>query len=258
MLREDLKVILEMQEFDIQMIRLMRLKREREAELERIRSLRSDLQNQVSRKESEIIELKKQIRLSEVETGEIKNKIQKLEGQQNSVKKVEEFNALTQEISGLEREKATKEARLSDLYDKQAIEEDFLKNLKATSDATKTNSKQLEEEIMASIVAINDEGESLKKQRQELSGKADAEVMKIYEKLLKNKKDRVIVPIENRCCSGCHILVTAQHENLVRKGEKLVFCEHCSRIHYWHDHVTKAADEQETAGRRRRRGQAKV
>ena len=37
MLREDLKVILEMQEFDIQMIRLMRLKREREAELERIR-----------------------------------------------------------------------------------------------------------------------------------------------------------------------------------------------------------------------------
>ena len=57
----------------------------------------------------------------------------------------------------------------------------------------------------------------------------------IYERLLRNKKDRVVVPIENRTCSGCHIVLTAQHENLVRKGENLVFCEHCSRIHYWQE-----------------------
>src|SRR5438105_4681396 len=116
MLREALNVILEIQELDIKMIRLMRLKRERELELERIRSLRNDLNQQVIAKDAEIIELKKQIRLSEVDVSEIKDKIKKLESQQNSVKKVEEFNALTQEISTLEREKAAKEARLSDLY----------------------------------------------------------------------------------------------------------------------------------------------
>ena len=41
-----LKPILEIQELDIQMIRLMRLKRQRNLELQQIRSLRNDLDEQ--------------------------------------------------------------------------------------------------------------------------------------------------------------------------------------------------------------------
>ena len=77
--------------------------------------------------------------------------------------------------------------------------------------------------------------------------------MKVYERLLRNKKDRVVVPIENRTCSGCHIVLTAQHENLVRKGERLVFCEHCSRILYWQDGAAVELGEEETGTKRRRR-----
>ena len=65
------------------------------------------------------------------------------------------------------------------------------------------------------------------------------------------KKDRVVVPIENRTCSGCHIVLTAQHENLVRKGGNLVFCEHCSRIHYWQG--SEAFEGSAVATKRRRR-----
>jgi hypothetical protein len=39
---------------------------------------------------------------------------------------------------------------------------------------------------------------------------------------------------------GCQVL-TPQHENLVRKGERLIFCEHCSRIHYWMDNAEQAS-----------------
>lgn len=253
MLRKKLEIILEVQELDIQMIRLMRLKREREGELERIRSLRNDLDRQVLVKEGEIIELKKQIRISECDLQELKNKIAKLETQQNSVKKVEEFNALTQEISTLEREKTMREQKLSDLYDKQAVEEDLLKTLKTSQETTKTNSEVIEKEIIDSIVAINTEGAELKVQRDKIVKNADPSIFSIYEKLLKNRKDRVIVPIENRCCSGCHILVTAQHENIVRKGEKLIFCEHCSRIHYWAAQKEEAQEEGEKGTRRRRK-----
>jgi predicted nucleic acid-binding Zn-ribbon protein len=244
MLREALKVMLDVQELDIQMIRLMRLKRERLAELNRIKSLRDDLHHQVIVKESEIIEIKKQIRIIEGEVAELSTKAQKLEAQQNSVRKVEEFNALTHEISSLEREKAAKEQRLSDLYDKTNAEEDFLKNLKSTFESTKANSDQMETEIRTSVEEINNEGRQIMASRGGVVEKTDPELMIVYEKLLQNKKDRVIVPIENRCCSGCHIMITAQHENLVRKGERLVFCEHCSRIHYWHE----ALESQEESG----------
>jgi predicted nucleic acid-binding Zn-ribbon protein len=251
MLRDAIKVILEVQERDVQMIRLMRLKREREDELDRIHTLLANLHNQMLAKEHEVIDSKKQCKLNEVEIAEITAKIEKLEKQQNSVKKVEEFNAFRSEITALERQKTAKEQMLSDLYDQQAQEDDLLKNLKATYQTTKENSHHLEQEIIASVEEINKEGSQIQQLRQELSLGADPEILAVYEKLLKNKKDQVVVPIENRCCSGCHILVTAQHENLVRKGEKLVFCEHCSRIHYWQESLVP--QEEEKAMRRRRR-----
>jgi len=253
MLREAIKVLLEVQELDIQMIWLMRLKRERLNELNRVRTLRDDLHHQVILKESEVIELKTQVRVVEGEVSDCSERIQKLETQQAGVRKVEEFNALTHEISGLEREKASKEQRLSDLYDKMVTEEDYLKNLKSTFDSAKQNSIQMESEIIASIEEINQEGQQIMQKRSVIAENADPAIMPVYEKLLQNKKDRVIVPIENRCCSGCHIAITPQHENVVRKGERLCFCEHCSRIHYWIEHVKEKVAVQGAAKRRRRR-----
>ena len=257
MLRAAIKSMLDVQELDIQMIRLMRLKKERLAELGRIRGLRDDLHHQVLVKESEIIELKKQIRLIESEVSDLSTRAQKLEAQQSSVRKVEEFNALTHEISALEREKAAKEQRLSDHYDRLTNEEDFLKNLKETYESTKTNGDQLEVEIKTSIEEINKEGRQFMQERTKIAEHAPADIMVIYEKLIQNKRDRVIVPIENRCCSGCHITITAQHENIVRRGERLTFCEHCSRIHYQHESIV--SDDQAAgrmAAKRRRRTEA--
>jgi predicted nucleic acid-binding Zn-ribbon protein len=258
MLREALKSMLDVQELDIQMIRLMRLKKERLAELTRIRGLRDDLHHQVLVKESEIIELKKQIKLIESEVADLGARAQKLEAQQSTVRKVEEFNALTHEISALERERAAKEQRLSDHYDRLGTEEDFLKTLKETYASTKANGDQLEVEIKTSIEEINKEGRQLMQQRSQIAEHAPEDIMSIYEKLIQNKRDRVIVPIENRCCSGCHITITAQHENVVRRGERLTFCEHCSRIHYSHEAVVAEESAGRSAAKRRRRAEVKA
>lgn len=247
-----LKDILPIQEFDMQMIQLMRLKKERLRELHNINAIKTDFRQKTMIKEGEIIEYKKNIRILEGEVRDVADKLKKLEGQQNQVKKVEEFNALSHEISQAERERTAKEARLSDLYDKVAVEEDILKTLNENLQQSVDSSKVLESEINESIQRINEEGKVIKSQRDALVKNADQEVFRIYEMLLKNKKDRVIVPIENRCCSGCHITLTAQHENLVRKGERLVFCEHCSRIHYWQESEELEGTPVETKRRRRR------
>jgi uncharacterized protein len=231
----------------------MRMKRERTTELDGVRSLRDDLHHQVVLKESEVIELKKQVKVMESEMTDLASKAQKLETQQSSVRKVEEFNALTHEISSVERERTAKEQRLSGYFDKLAVEEDFLKNLKSSFDCAKTNCDQMEQEIKAGIDAINQEGREIMNRRSVLASGTDKEIFPVYEKLLQNKRDRVIVPIENRCCSGCHIVITAQHESLVRKGEKLVFCEHCSRIHYWHESLHVHEEKEVPVVKRRKK-----
>lgn len=249
---EALKVILEIQELDMQMIQLMRLKSERQQELNNINSFKEALRQQATVKEQELLELRKNIRFGEGEVSDSIAKFKKLETQQSSIKKVEEFNALNQEMAQAERDRAAKEMRLSDLLDRAAIEEDLLKGLRKNLETTVSSNQVLEEEIRESISRINQEGRVLKKQRDALVGEADSEVFRIYERLLRNKKDRVVVPIENRCCSGCHIMLTAQDENLVRKGERLVFCEHCSRIHYWQESPVLEGTTGATKQRRRR------
>jgi len=253
---EALKTIIDIQELDMQMIQLMRLKKERQKELDTIKSVKEALLQQASVKEKEILEIKKDIRLFEGEVSELVAKFKKLEGQQSSIKKVEEFNALSQEMSQCDRERSAKEQRLSEFYDRLAGEEELLKNLKESLEATSDNHKAIENEIHKSIHSINDEGRVLKTQRDKLVKTADPEVFRIYERLLNNKKDRVVVPIENRCCTGCHIMLTAQDENMVRKGELLVFCEHCSRIHYWHE--SEALEGTTVATKQRRRKASKV
>ena len=247
-----LKVILDIQEYDMKMIRLMRLKKERMKELEHIDALRQELQTQQKDKETEIVELNRGIAAQEAKIVEIKEKIKKLEARQNSVKKVDEFNALTQEMTSSERERIATEQIACDMIDKRNLEEEILEKIKDSFRQSEESSTNLETEIRDSIRMINQEGSELKASRDLLAKTADAEVMRIYQRLLNNKKDRVVVPIENRTCSGCHIALTAQHENIVRKGERLTFCEHCSRIHYWQESEEVEGTAVATKRRRRR------
>ncbi len=248
---EDLRDILDIQELDMKMIRLMRIKRERLKELEQIEDLRKELKLQLTDKQSEIEELGKSVQALELKIQEVNAKSKKLEHMQSSIKKADEFNALTQEMTQAERERISLEQKVSDLVDKRANEEELLEKIKESLKTSEASSIALEREIESSIKMINEEGSNLKAQRDAMAKGAESEILAIYERLLRNKKDRVVVPIENRTCSGCHIVLTAQHENLVRKGENLVFCEHCSRIHFWQE--SEAAAEGAGVSRRRRR-----
>lgn len=248
--------ILDIQEIDMQMIQLMRLKNERRKDLANINNVKHDLHNQAAKKEKDILDLKAVIKMMEGDLTDIKAKLKKLEAQQNSIKKVEEFNALSHEMSQADRERSQKEQKLSEQYDKLSAEEDALKAINNSLKSTVESSKVLEDEIQDGIDKINAEGSILKEKRDKMVHSADPEVFRIYERLLRNKRDRVVVPIENRCCSGCHIMLTAQDENLVRKGERLVFCEHCSRIHYWPE--TEALEGTSAATKQRRRRGSKV
>lgn len=247
-----LKVILDIQELDMKMLRLMRVKRTRLGELDHIDSLRQELRKQQKDKETEIVELNRAITIQEAKIIEIKDRIKKLESKQSSIKKVDDFNALNQEMSSSERERVATEQIASDMIDKRNLEEEILEKIKESLRLSEESSHNLEEEIQTNIRLINQEGSELKVARDSLAKSADPEVLRIYERLLNNKKDRVVVPIENRNCSGCHIALTAQHENVVRKGERLVFCEHCSRIHYWQESVDLEGTTAATKKRRRR------
>lgn len=252
---EALKPILKIQDLDIKMIRLMRMKRQRLDELIEVEAVHKEFRLQLEDKQKGLASYDKEIQAIEDKVLEFTAKLKKLDDQQNSIKKVEEFNALTHEMTSVEREKIALEHKALELFDKKTLEEELLEKIKESIVTSQDSSVLLKEEINANIALINEEGNALKKERMALAQTADPAILSIYERLLRNKKDRVLVPIENRTCSGCHIVLTIQHENLVRRGDNMVFCEHCSRIHYWPEEPALEAEEEgtkETKHRRRR------
>ncbi len=232
---QTLKIVLEIQELDMKMIRLLKLKKDRHRELDVLTVARDETKVRFDAKSGEIAELKHLVRHAERETEEIIQRISQLDVQQNIVKRVEEFNALAQEIAQAEREKLHIQQRLTEVSEKLHVEEETLADIEKDLHTAQERVLGLKGEVAQAIVRINEEGTQLKRQRATLVEQTDPEVLSIYERLLRHNRNRVVVSIENRACSGCHILVTAQHENLVRKSDRLVFCEHCSRIHFWQE-----------------------
>lgn len=247
---EKLKPLLEIQELDMKMIRLTRIKKQRYAELKQIEALRLDLNSQMKTKGEEITSLETQSKELDVKIEALTEKYKALEDSQMNIKKIEEFNALTQEMTTLEREKAALETQASSILDKKAEEEEILEKIKQTLEDSERNAQEIVTDIATALKKINEEGSKLKAESERLQESADKESLAIYKRLLRSKKDRVIVPLINRTCMGCYISNTMQHENLVRKELGLVFCEHCSRIHYIEESATETTKEKP---RRRRK-----
>lgn len=256
-MHEALNSLLDVQELDMQMIQLMRVKKQRQHELNTLLNKQAVMKKQVGAKEEEITQLKLQLRMMEGELAEVIERFKKLEAQQHSIKKVEEFNALNHEMAQAERDRLAKEQRLTEAKDRLETLEAALAQLQTQLQEAVARDQAIQNEIHDAVQQVNKEGRSILTRRTDLARAADATALATYERLFRNKRDRVIVPIENRCCSGCHITLTAQDENLVRKGERLVFCEHCSRIHYW---IEPSATEEssEAAPKRRRRSSKSV
>lgn len=61
-----------------------------------------------------------------------------------------------------------------------------------------------------------------------------------YERLRQNRKGAAVVPIVKEQCSGCHMKVSQNLINEVRRGQKIMTCESCSRIVYLTEEPAKA------------------
>ena len=168
-MRESIATILDIQELDVKMIRLMRLKKQRLDELKEIDNVRKELDQQITEREKSIVDLDEQYSLFEQKVAEHQEKVKKLEGQQSAIKKIDEFNALTKEISTLEREKSSFELRLSTIVDEKAVEEEIYEKTKETQLLSEENNKRLDVEIKETIRKINQEGSVFLEKREEIA-----------------------------------------------------------------------------------------
>ena len=168
----------------------------------------------------------------ELDVGTRTETISRLKTQQYQTRKNDEFQALWHEIERYENEIRNiedEELELMVLADK--IRADLAEEetkAAATKDLITRQTADLDEKSKA----LESQLQELTKERSELAGKIDEDLLGRFERLFKSKGDAVVVAIEHGVCTGCHMKVTTATASRVKAGKEIVSCENCGRILY--------------------------
>ena len=214
-------------------VKIRRLSEELEAKPKEVAAMKEALGQSAKRLEGAKEELKK--RTAEKNSLEVDLEarianIHKLEAQSSQVKTNEEYRAMLKEIEALKKGNASLEDRILDAMQKVEDEKKALgvkeQDLKKEEQAM----AQREHVIQEEVAGIRTRLEALEKEKESLVGEVKPEFLERYNLIFENKHDYAIVTIEHGACGGCHMAITPQIMNEVKRAHDLVLCENCARI----------------------------
>jgi predicted nucleic acid-binding Zn-ribbon protein len=168
----------------------------------------------------------------ELDVGTRAETIARLKTQQYQTRKNDEFQAIGHEIERYENEIRKIEDEELELM----VEADKLKAELGTEEKKATNVKESiarqTKDLDAKSATLQSQLEELTKERAEIAGKIEEDLLTRFQRLFKSKGDAVIVALEHEVCTGCHMKVTTQTAHRVKAGKEIVSCENCGRILY--------------------------
>jgi predicted nucleic acid-binding Zn-ribbon protein len=210
-----------------------------QAEIKTLPLQRKSLESQLAASAASVEALKQKARQVEMDRKKLEldvgtraESISRLKTQQYQTRKNDEFQAMGHEIERYEneiRKLEDGELELMIQADKLKAEIEIEeKKAKATKESITRQMTDLEEKSKT----LGGRQEELSKERAELVGKIDEDLLGRFERLFASKGDAAVVALEHEVCTGCHMKVTTATAMQVRAGKEIVSCEQCGRILY--------------------------
>jgi len=230
-IENQLKALLDLQALDCQLDHITKM---RGALPEEVAALGHDLaalQTRAQNIREECSHLEQDIATQRVNIKTIEALVKKYEAQQIDVRNNREYDAITKEVDLQKLEMQLAGKRIKDAYgriDKQKIE------LEQSQVLLEKNQKVLEDKQGELQVLIDEsEGEERKMhaQRVKVTQYVDAKLLKVYERIRNNVRNKLaVVVVKREACGGCFNKVPAQKQADIQKRKNIVVCEHCGRI----------------------------
>ena len=168
----------------------------------------------------------------ELDVGTRTESISRLKTQQYQTRKNDEFQAIGHEIERYENEiRKIEDEELELMIEADRLKADLGVEEKKAATVKESVARQTADlEVKSKI--LESRLEELTKERAEIGGKIDEDLLGRFERLFKSKGDAVVVPLEHEVCTGCHMKVTTQTAHRAKAGKEIVSCENCGRILY--------------------------
>lgn len=234
-MRQKLERLLELQDTEVEIERLNAVLDAVPEKLAALDAKQHSLQEAYEKEKESMADLKKRYRDMESDVQTNTARMSKSQNNLTAVKTNKEYQALLKEIDDFkEKNSAIEDEMIACLEQMESAEKDLAEKGETL--------KQLRFQIKAEMDTIEREAvedrqrlEAVRKARQQLDGDVDATLKADYERVKKIVKTRVVVPVLNAVCQGCHLNIPPQMFNELQRGDQLKFCPHCDRIIYWND-----------------------
>ena len=181
----------------------------------------------------EVERLQKLRRQKERDLDEAGGELKKRQGRLYEVKTNQEYTATLKEVEGLKQKISALEEevliRLDDIDSTEKTRDHEEAKVRVTQAEFLKNKQQREGELLE----LQSHLLTLRRARERWSGSVEASSLQLYLRLLKSRGGLAVAQAAGRSCEGCHVTLTHQLYNEVRRNEEIRTCEGCGRILYW-------------------------
>ncbi len=229
---KDIDALKELQKIDAEIFKIKTSLAEKPKELDALDSEYKKLSESLKDKEEQLKNIQREHKEKELELQSREEVVKKQNGQLFQVKSNKELYALQLEIEKEKADNSLLEDEIIVILEKidkikQSIDQE---KAKLAEEQVKLNKNKAEIEL--DIKQLNEKLETLTASRKKAAEAGiDPQILELYERILENKGELAIVPVEGETCSGCFRSVRPQVVNELRLG-KLKTCENCARILY--------------------------
>jgi predicted nucleic acid-binding Zn-ribbon protein len=232
-LKQQVELLVELQQIDSERKRIETKKQDLPVELERLKTTLRDFEVKVEEERKKIEDLYEQHRLKENELKKGNETLKKTKSRLFEVKTNKEYQALLKEIEVLNGRNDELESEIIKLLEaidivKEQLEQEE-KEYTAFRSERESDIRKIEEEINS----IDSVLITIHKKYSDVKGHIHADHLRRYDIIKQKRNNRAVVPVWKGICGGCHMNIPPQMYNELQKFEELMLCPHCNRIIYW-------------------------
>ena len=238
-MRDDLRALFDLQETDDRLVAMGKDRAALTGSLEDVGKQMEETEAALEELKRALVEEQKVYRDLEGEIKEIEEDIRKFKRQEFDVKTNEALGAIQKEIREHEDKKSSLEDRAIEAIeaiDQQSAEiERALENL----ERRRQESVRHKTVVDRKLAEIDREEAATLSEREERRARVPADLLGRYEKVREHNRGVAVARISDRTCSGCSRLVTFQDLQLIKRGDRFMYCEGCGAFLVWTDGAGK-------------------
>lgn len=234
-MKEQLLLLIDLQECDSQMVKILNRKKTLPEELEKLDEAFQIFQKDIEQNKRNFKEVKARHVECENKIKKINDSITKTKERLLEVKNNKEYQAMLKENETAEKMRGDVETEIISLLDDMDKLSVLVKKDQETFDEYKKEYDGKKRLIEADLNSIDTDYLSLEQKRAELKDKVSTDLLAKYERVKKANKGIGVSSAWKAVCNGCHMNIPPQLYNELQKTSELISCPNCHRIIYFQD-----------------------